>query len=364
MAWIPSHQSVASHRKTLRLCALLNIKPPQAVGHLHILWHWAMDNVGPDGDLGDCLDAEIAMAAMWDGDSALFVEALIQSRFLDVSDSGRRSLHNWWKYGGKISDRRQRESDRIRSYRSGRPHSEIPLQPTVPQSGGPTSGGDHGSDSSSVVDDTDKLSGVAQPSADSKPGVAQQSQYVAQRCATLAPRVDKIRQEKRRDTHSSGGRSAPPTDAVASVRAPPVAVADGEDSPVVGPRQVLDVWNRVCALNGLLPRATRLTDLRQRKIRARQEADPERRLASWWERYFGLIRASPFCCGQGGRGWRADLDWAIRSEDVVTRVLEGSFSRLKGGVGDGAGVARDYTGGRWGHLVAAAMGPDGGGGGP
>jgi hypothetical protein len=141
-------------------------------------------------------------------------------------------------------------------------------------------------------------------------------------------------------------------------------VADGEDSPVVGPRQVLDVWNRVCALNGLLPRATRLTDLRQRKIRARQEADPERRLASWWERYFGLIRASPFCCGQGGRGWRADLDWAIRSEDVVTRVLEGSFSRLKGGVGDGAGVARDYTGGRWGHLVAAAMGPDGGGGGP
>lgn len=389
MAWIPSHQSVASHRKTLRLCALLNIKPPQAVGHLHILWHWAMDNAGPDGDLGDCLDAEIAMAAMWDGDPSLFVEALVQARFLDLDESGHRRLHNWMLYGGKVSDRRRRESDRIRASRdddrnpnpdSGAQDppghlSEAAVQAAVPDAESePAAGLDRRPDDGADADVED----VAQPSPSIGSDVAQHPVGVAQRCAMFAPRVDKIRQEeKRRDTHlavaqHSGERAGPPPGGVCAGEDPVRPTSRAEDrgaDPVqdagIGPRQVLEAWNRICAFDAVLPRAIRLTDLRRRKIRARQAEDPGRRSADWWERYFALIRASPFCRGDGGRGWRADIDWAVRSEDVVTRVLEGSFSGGKGGVGDGGGGScKDYVGGRWGQLVAAAMGPDGGSGGP
>jgi hypothetical protein len=386
MAWIPSYQSVASHRKTLRLCALLGIRPPQAVGHLHILWHWALDNAGPDGDLGDCMDAEIAMAAMWDGDPSLFIEALIRARFLDLDEGGRRRLHNWTLYGGKVADRRRRESDRIRSSRGSArdpvpgsgaqdPPGQLPeaaFQAPVPDTeSGPAAvrrGRPDGEVAEGDVEEVAQPSsgaypGVAQPSPDIGIDVAQHQPDVAQRCTMFAPRVDKIRQEeKRRDTHPaaaqhSGERAGPPPGGVC------VGDDPGQDAGI-GPRQVLEAWNRVCAFDAVLPRAIRLTDLRRRKIQARQAEDPGRRSADWWERYFALIRASPFCRGDGGRGWRADIDWAVRSEDVVTRVLEGSFSGGKGGGGDGGrGANKDYVGGRWGHLVAAAMGPDGGGGG-
>ena len=36
-AWIELHQSLPSHRKTLRLQSLLKLRTPQAVGHLCLL---------------------------------------------------------------------------------------------------------------------------------------------------------------------------------------------------------------------------------------------------------------------------------------------------------------------------------------
>ena len=50
MAWIELHQTLPSNRKTMRLKRLLKIKTPQAVGHMCMLWLWAVDNAA-DGDL-------------------------------------------------------------------------------------------------------------------------------------------------------------------------------------------------------------------------------------------------------------------------------------------------------------------------
>ena len=50
MAWMELHQSLPQNKKTLRLKRLLKIRTPQAVGHLCMLWLWAIDNA-PDGDL-------------------------------------------------------------------------------------------------------------------------------------------------------------------------------------------------------------------------------------------------------------------------------------------------------------------------
>lgn len=92
---------------------------------------------------------------------------------------------------------------------------------------------------------------------------------------------------------------------------------------LVKPGEIAKVWNEICG--DVLPKATKLTDERRRKIRARLAESTERRALEWWRNYFSLIRQSPFLCGNNDRGWRADFDWAIRSETVITRVLEGRY---------------------------------------
>lgn len=91
----------------------------------------------------------------------------------------------------------------------------------------------------------------------------------------------------------------------------------------LSPRKIAELWNATCG--DLLPRVMQLTDARKRKIASRLAADPERHSEDWWRAYFARIRASPFCCGEGNRGWRANFDWAVRSEQVVVSVLEGKY---------------------------------------
>ena len=50
MAWIESHQELANHPKTKRFKRALGISTPQAIGHLHLLWWWALD-YAQDGSL-------------------------------------------------------------------------------------------------------------------------------------------------------------------------------------------------------------------------------------------------------------------------------------------------------------------------
>lgn len=96
---------------------------------------------------------------------------------------------------------------------------------------------------------------------------------------------------------------------------------DGAPLPIT-PERVAEIWNEVCG--DVLPRVTKLTPNRRKHIRARIVADKSRD-EQWWRSYFGRIRASPFCCGDNDRDWRADIDFAVRSEDVVVRVLEGKY---------------------------------------
>ncbi|MFA5787979.1 MAG: hypothetical protein WDA71_13535 [Actinomycetota bacterium] len=89
----------------------------------------------------------------------------------------------------------------------------------------------------------------------------------------------------------------------------------------VDARDLLEIWNHVAT--DALPQVTSLPPTRRSKLEARLKA-PERTRA-WWLDYFTRIRSSPLCCGQNDRGWRATLDWAVRSEDVVAKVLEGNY---------------------------------------
>lgn len=124
MTWIESHDTLAQHPKTRRACRILSIAAPQMIGHLHLLWWWAM-SYADDGDLGDFDERDIADAAQWDGDPALFVEALTDCGpgespgFLDRDpDTGRLMIHDWDEYAGKLVERRRANAERMREKRA------------------------------------------------------------------------------------------------------------------------------------------------------------------------------------------------------------------------------------------------------
>ena len=101
------------------------------------------------------------------------------------------------------------------------------------------------------------------------------------------------------------------------------------------PEAVKDAWNQVLA--PVLPAVSKLTDKRRKAVTARLKAD-DGRTEPWWFAYFGRIRQTPFLCGENDRGWRADFDFATRSEDVVVSILEGKYD---GGSGQRAPVQPD-----------------------
>lgn len=115
MAWLQIHQSLVNHRKTIKLARALGVPRPQVIGHLVLLWLWALDNA-PDGHLED--DAEtIAEVAMWPDDPAAFVQALVSVRLLDPVDDGH-DIHDWQDYAGKLIARRERNTERMRAVRN------------------------------------------------------------------------------------------------------------------------------------------------------------------------------------------------------------------------------------------------------
>ncbi len=114
MAWIELHQNLPAHRKVKKLKRLLKIKTPQAIGHLAMLWLWAVDNT-PDGDLSMLDPEDIAEACEWTKGANDFVDALMEAGFIDPDDK----LHDWNDYVGMLIDRRenQREQNRKRQQR-------------------------------------------------------------------------------------------------------------------------------------------------------------------------------------------------------------------------------------------------------
>jgi len=129
MAWIVSHQELARHPKTRKLSRLLDVSLAQAIGHLHLLWYFAVD-FAQDGDLTALGADGIADAAEWDGDAAQFVDALTSTKFIDRAGDVL-ILHEWNDYGGKTIERMEKERDKKRRQRgySGAPP---PCPATVP----------------------------------------------------------------------------------------------------------------------------------------------------------------------------------------------------------------------------------------
>ncbi len=136
MAWIESHQELRDHPKTWRLAATLGVSRAAALGHLHMLWWWALA-YADHGNLGKFSNPEIAAGAGWDGDPDDFVDAIGDCGWLDEG----LLLHDWYDYAGKLVERREKDRERKRDSRrtsAGRRKDGVrtqpnPTQPTKPK---------------------------------------------------------------------------------------------------------------------------------------------------------------------------------------------------------------------------------------
>ncbi len=117
MAWLPSHQSIGHHPKTRKLARHLKISLPATIGHLHLLWWWALD-YAPNGNLSRYESADIAEACMFDGDPETFFTALHEAGFLDLSSDDEWIIHDWGEYGGKYVEQKNQDAERKRQNRN------------------------------------------------------------------------------------------------------------------------------------------------------------------------------------------------------------------------------------------------------
>lgn len=96
MAWISSHTVLMRHRKLIELARDLRLKPVYVLGHLHALWHNALEQA-EDGDLSQWSDEFISESACYSGDAPQFVSLLQKYKWLD-----NKIIHDWLDYVGKF----------------------------------------------------------------------------------------------------------------------------------------------------------------------------------------------------------------------------------------------------------------------
>ena len=103
-----------NHRKFLRLCHILSLPRPYAVGLLEMMWSCAYQS--GDAHIGDRVDVELA--AEWPGDSGAFAAAVIEVGFVDETANGVCSVHDLIDHAPKyVQDRKRREERRKRQGR-------------------------------------------------------------------------------------------------------------------------------------------------------------------------------------------------------------------------------------------------------
>ena len=122
MAWFKVNQTLTRHPKLKRLARGLGISEPTAIGHLILLWGWAMD-YAPDGDISEFDAEDIAGVAGWDGDADTFIAALLScgirgDGFLERTEDGGLIFHDWEENIGSDLEQRRKAAEKIRKYRA------------------------------------------------------------------------------------------------------------------------------------------------------------------------------------------------------------------------------------------------------
>lgn len=130
MAYVESHTVLLRHRKLREFARSLRLKPVYVMGHLHALWHAALEQQ-EDGDLSSWSDDLIAESSEYTGDAPKYVSLLQEHRWLDD-----RLIHDWLDYAGAYLRGKYAKKNRDRLVQIWRLHGREYGLP--PPNGSPT----------------------------------------------------------------------------------------------------------------------------------------------------------------------------------------------------------------------------------
>lgn len=114
MTRIKSDSELSSSDKFFRLVERLKVGPHDLFWNLHHLWYW-VDDKHPDGILKDVSDLAIAHHAQWQGVPKMFVDALVEQKFIDRGE-GVLLIHDWDEHRSSAAAKRNgRRTDAART---------------------------------------------------------------------------------------------------------------------------------------------------------------------------------------------------------------------------------------------------------
>ncbi len=115
MAWIKSEQALANHPKLKLLAKELEISEVEALGYLHLVWYWTLE-YAEDGNITKYAQTLPEMCK-WEGDTDIFINALVKFEFIDKTDKDELLIHDWLDYSGAYLEKRWKNTMRKRESR-------------------------------------------------------------------------------------------------------------------------------------------------------------------------------------------------------------------------------------------------------
>ena len=312
MAWLEAHQELPRHPKTKRFARMLKISIPQAVGHLFLLWWWALD-YAENGDLSKYDAYDIADAVQWDGDPEEFLSAMIECGpggtygFIEKDKAGKIFIHDWDKYSGRLVEKR--EKNRKRKAQERKNNSEKISAKKDKKSSKISAKNEKINETSNLantkeIEDKKSVAYVSRATDESVAGVSQG--YMTQQNTT--------QQQQNKTEHNSTRIPAQP--------APKKAAADAV---VVAEKiklgEIVSLWNTKLAPLGF-SRVLKQTLPREKALEALLKSSPDRNKFRWWQEIFDRIGESEFL---RSKGWFT-IDWLLNEHHLV-KILEGQYNR-------------------------------------
>lgn len=103
-------RAVIDHPKFANLKTRINRSKYQTLGILETLWHFT-GRYTPQGNIGKYSNSEIESWIEWDGEPDTLIQALIETRWIDINETHRLIVHDWKEHADnttKIHLKRQK----------------------------------------------------------------------------------------------------------------------------------------------------------------------------------------------------------------------------------------------------------------
>lgn len=265
MPWYKVHAGWSSHPKVGRLCDVLTNDLADA--YVARLWDYCAERQGDGHFPMPGAPGAIERAVRWAGERGALVDAMVAVGLLDREDDGSLTVHDWTEEQRAVAEKFKRDRQKKSAPRGLRADSSESPRDSLSTLYSPIST----SQASDVVQ--------AEPSAENE-GDARGS----------------------RGTRTDSARTALELQPAGPERP---AKAAGPD-----PEPLRALWNRLAPPKGLHAWVG-MSKQRAAAARAALAAVPD---LGRWEAFLAAKLSDPFHLGQNDRGWRADVDWLLRTK--------------------------------------------------